>query len=98
MNGNIVVNIEVADDDWVAAQPDPSIFIEYTSANPACAGGDYVDGYFYNPQPFPSWSRNGQGKWIAPVALPEDAGTGEPSKLYIWNESTTSWDEVVIPE
>jgi hypothetical protein len=30
--------------------------------------------------------------WNAPVAMPEDAGTGEPPKRYTWNEDTTSWD------
>jgi hypothetical protein len=28
-----------------------------------------------------------------PVAMPEDAGTGEPPKLYQWDEATTSWVE-----
>jgi len=40
MNGDIVANIEVADENWIAAQPDPSIFIEYTTVNPATVGGD----------------------------------------------------------
>jgi hypothetical protein len=29
----------------------------------------------------------------APVAMPEDAGTGEPPKRYSWDEATTSWIE-----
>jgi hypothetical protein len=29
--------------------------------------------------------------WNAPVAMPEDAGTGEPPKRYTWDEVTTSW-------
>jgi hypothetical protein len=31
--------------------------------------------------------------WDAPVAMPEDAGTGEPPKRYSWDEATTSWVE-----
>jgi hypothetical protein len=31
--------------------------------------------------------------WEAPVAMPEDAGTGEPPKRYSWDEATTSWVE-----
>jgi hypothetical protein len=30
--------------------------------------------------------------WDAPVAMPEDAGTGD--KRYTWDEETTSWVEV----
>ena len=32
-------------------------------------------------------------QWDAPVAMPEDAGTGEPPKRYAWDEATTSWVE-----
>ena len=85
MNGNIVLNVEIADNAWIASQPDPSIFVEYTDANPAHVGGDYVNGYFYAPQPFPSWSRDGQGNWSAPVEMPND------ENQYVWNEQTQSW-------
>lgn len=61
-------------------------------------------GYTYNadidafvpPKPFNSWTLNNEtAQWEAPVAMPEDAGTGDPPKMYTWNEETTSWDEVV---
>jgi hypothetical protein len=57
-------------------------------------------GYTYNadidafvpPKPFASWVLNNDtAQWDAPVAMPEDAGTGEPPKMYSWDESTTSW-------
>ena len=57
-------------------------------------------GYTYNadidafvpPKPFPSWVLdNDTAQWNAPVAMPEDAGTGEPPKRYSWDEPTTSW-------
>ena len=60
-------------------------------------------GYTYNaqldafvpPKPFPSWVLNEEeANWEAPVALPADAGQGDPPKLYAWNESTLSWDDV----
>jgi len=60
-------------------------------------------GYTYNadidafvpPQPFASWLLNETtAQWEAPVAMPEDAGTGEPPKMYSWDEATTSWVEV----
>jgi hypothetical protein len=60
-------------------------------------------GYTYNedidafvpPKPYNSWVLNETtAQWDAPVAMPEDAGTGEPPKSYTWNEQTTSWVEV----
>jgi hypothetical protein len=60
-------------------------------------------GYTYNtdidafvpPKPFASWLLNeSTAQWEAPVAMPEDAGTGEPPKRYSWDEATTSWVEV----
>lgn len=50
---------------------------------------------FVPPQPYPSWTLNTEtAVWEAPVPLPEDAGTGEPPKMYAWNEETGAWDEV----
>ena len=50
---------------------------------------------FIPPKPYPSWLLNEDTcLWDAPVAMPEDAGTGEPPKRYSWDEATTSWVEV----
>lgn len=50
---------------------------------------------FIPPKPFASWVLNEDTcLWDAPVAMPADAGTGEPPKRYTWDESTTSWVEV----
>jgi hypothetical protein len=50
---------------------------------------------FIPPKPFASWILNeSTAQWEAPVAMPEDAGTGEPPKMYSWDEATTSWVEV----
>lgn len=50
---------------------------------------------FIPPKPYNSWVLNETTcLWDAPVAMPEDAGTGEPPKRYTWNESTISWDLV----
>jgi hypothetical protein len=78
---NNVINLVVCEDD----QPETATQITYTDANPAWIGGDYVDGYFYTPQPYPSWTRD-NGIWVAPIPMPDD---GLP---YIWNEETQSWD------
>jgi hypothetical protein len=48
---------------------------------------------FIPPKPFESWTLNTTTfLWDAPTPMPNDG------KLYRWNEDTTSWDEVVIPQ
>jgi hypothetical protein len=50
---------------------------------------------FIPPKPYNSWVLNETTcLWDAPVAMPEDAGTGEPPKRYTWDEDTISWVEV----
>lgn len=36
----------------------------------------------------PTW------QWVNPVAMPSDAGTGTPPKLYTWDEITKTWEDV----
>ena len=36
----------------------------------------------------PTW------QWVNPVAMPSDAGTGTPPKLYTWDETTKTWEDV----
>ena len=85
MKNGIVSNIVFADAEWANSQTDT--VIEYTNDNPAHIGGDYVDGFFYLPQPFPSWTRD-SGLWVAPVIMPTSV---EKNKAWIWNETTISW-------
>lgn len=77
---NIVINISVASEEW-----DSTGWIEYNQNNPAFIGGDYVDNYFYAPQPFPSWTRL-NGNWQPP--------TPQPEGNFYWDESTLSWIEI----
>lgn len=50
---------------------------------------------FIPPKPFASWVLNEDTcRWEAPLAMPEDAGTGDPPKMYVWDEETTSWVEI----
>jgi hypothetical protein len=46
---------------------------------------------FVAPQPYPSWTLDANAQWQAPVPMPSDAGTGEPPKMYSWDEATLSW-------
>lgn len=45
---------------------------------------------FIPPQPYASWTLNADAQWEAPVAYPTDGGK------YVWNEETTTWDEVTV--
>lgn len=46
---------------------------------------------FIPPQPYPSWSLDADCNWQAPVPLPADAGTGQPPKMYLWDETVANW-------
>jgi hypothetical protein len=49
----------------------------------------------FPPKPYPSWLLNEDTcLWDAPVAMPADAGTGEPPKRYTWDEEAVNWVEV----
>ena len=86
-DSGIVVAINVYPDDYELKTN------EVLVTNPAYVGGDYVEGYFYPEQPFPSWTRD-KGNWKSPIAMPADAGTGEPAKRYTWDEDSINWIEV----
>jgi hypothetical protein len=79
-NANVVLNIIVANNDW-----DSTGYVEYTNSNPAYIGGDYVDGYFYPPQPYTSWTRN-QGNWNPPTPKPAEG-------FCTWDETILNWVE-----
>lgn len=109
---NIVTNVIVAEQDFIdsGAVGDPSKWIQ-TSYN--TQGGEHKlggtplrknyagIGYSYDatkdafipPKPYTSWVLDENTcLWGAPVAMPDDG------KVYNWDEDTTSWVEVVIPE
>lgn len=87
MEGNVVANIIVCADDYVLKENE----IEYFEDNYACIGGDYDGGFFYAPQPFPSWTKS-NGQWVPPVAPPEvNRETNPDNKALIWDEANQSW-------
>ena len=51
---------------------------------------DATNDYFFAPQPYPSWTLDADARWQPPVAMPTD------DKMYTWNETTLSWEEVVL--
>jgi len=47
---------------------------------------------FIPPKPHNSWILDEETcLWKAPVALPEDSGTGNPPKNYVWDEESCNW-------
>ena len=80
---NIVINIIIANDDF---NPE-GLFVEYTDDNPAIIGGDFYLGFFYSPQPYPSWTRS-YGSWVSPKPYPIDGHS------YKWDETNQEWEEV----
>ena len=45
---------------------------------------------FVAPQPYPSWTLDGNNDWQPPTAKPNNG------KMYGWNESSLAWVEVAI--
>jgi hypothetical protein len=78
-DSGLVVNVIICED----TEPETETNIVYTDDNPAYIGGDRVDGYFYSPQPFSSWTRN-QGLWNPPAPMPDG--------YYLWNEESLAWE------
>ena len=80
---NIVVNVIVADANFVASQTDKTYVL--------CTRGGI--GYTYNadldifiaPQPYPSWTLDSNYDWQPPTSRPDDG------KMYSWNESQLEW-------
>jgi hypothetical protein len=94
---------------WVKTSYNTYGGVHYTEGEPSAdqtkafrfnyAGSGYtydsVRDAFIEPKPFDSWVLNETTcLWEAPVALPDDAATVP----YEWDESTTSWSEIVIPD
>ena len=86
LSNGIVSNIVTASEEWIAAQDNAADFIPYSSDNPAYIGGPYMDGVFYPPRPFPSWTPV-DGRWQPPTPRPSEGD-------WYWDEDTLSWVEV----
>ena len=83
IQNNIVVNVVVADAEWVDAQSGDFVLIGNLNVE---IGSSYENGVFVSPQPYPSWVRDGNS-WKAPQT--------QPDGVHAWDESTLSW--VAIP-
>jgi hypothetical protein len=89
IQNNIVINIVIADSNFVDLHDDDFVLIENQSVE---IGSSYENGIFVLPQPYPSWTRDGNS-WKAPISLPNDSYNYETSLgvIYMWDESSLSW-------
>jgi hypothetical protein len=96
IESGIVTWVIVADADFISSQSGTWVETREDGSirNKFAANGDTYDSgndVFYRPQPYPSWSLDGNWKWQPPVAVPSDWEIGV--KDYQWNESTRQWEE-----
>lgn len=89
-DNNLVVNVIVADAEFVATQTDKT-YVEYDDTKPAGIGFTYdpVNDVFVVPQPYPSWILNENFDWQPPTPMPTDG------KRYAWFEPNRMWIELV---
>jgi hypothetical protein len=93
INGNIVENVVLSTEEdilslegkYVECAQDASI--RYNFPGPGSIYDEENDA-FINSSPYPSWVLNESFKWEAPTPKPE-------SGKWWWNESETSWVEIV---
>ena len=46
---------------------------------------------FISPQPYASWTLDGNDDWQAPVTFPTDIGTEENPRHIVWDEDNQKW-------
>jgi len=78
---SIVVNVIVADADFVATQTDKN----YVLCDRGGIGWTYDGTNFIAPQPYASWTLDENNDWQPPTQMPS---TGGP---YKWSEEDLEW-------
>jgi hypothetical protein len=96
-SNNVVTQVIVAEQDFInSGKVGDSFLWVQTSYNNnfrkqyAGIGFTYdkANDVFIAPKPYASWTLDSSFDWQPPTAMPSD------DKMYTWNESTTTWDEV----
>ena len=93
LEGTLIINTIMAESQTVAEQVTGKTCVAYTTES-AEINGTYIDGKFIKQQPYPSWVRDGESGWKAPIDCPEI--DRENIKHYYWDEKTTSWIEKIV--
>jgi hypothetical protein len=90
-SSNIVIQVIVADQDFVNTQPGTWVQTDISGMSPINYAGigytwNSTLGGFIAPQPFPSWTLNNANcQWSPPTSYPMDGG------VYYWDEPSLSW-------
>lgn len=80
-----VVNVIIADADFVATQTDKN----YVVCTRGGIGWNFDGTNFIAPKPYPSWTLDGNHDWQPPTPKPDD------NKKYVWFEPNRRWIEVI---
>ena len=80
-NENIVVNVIVADADFIATQTDKT----YVLCTRGGIGWSFDGTNFVAPQPFASWTLDENNNWQPPTPMPIDGNE------YRWSEEDLVW-------
>lgn len=95
VDGNVVENIAVADDQKILELllPEKTVIAETETTGVAWVGAEVINGKFKPPQPYESWVWNNKAfTWEAPKPKP----TTNPEGYWEWDEETKSWIDRVF--
>ena len=92
LENNIVVNVVVAEQEWIDTQTGTWYLVKDDTIpqHNAIIGAKYdsLNEVFIHPKPYPSWILNSNYIWEAPVSKPEDG-------WYTWDEQNQEWKRVI---
>lgn len=93
LSNNIVENVIVADsiDAALNVIGDADMIVVTDATGPAYIGGDFYEGRFREPRPYPSWEWN-NNNWEPSTPYPSD------ENIYLWNENQRKWELLVNEE
>ena len=94
IENNIVLNTIVCNDITTAQEITGKTCIEYTDKNFAYINGEYKNGVFIAPKPYPSWVLDSNNLWQPPVVYPAEI----EGKYWQWNEETLGWISIAKPQ
>ena len=80
---NVVVHISVTTKEFMEANPEryTGVWVERNNAN---IGWTYNGTDFIAPQPYPSWTLDGNNDWQPPTPMPLEGS-------WTWNEAELAW-------
>ena len=80
LSGNLVINVLVADQEFINQLPNPQDYVETNSGG---IGWTFDGTNFIAPKPFDSWTLDSNHDWQPP--------TPKPDGNYRWDEAQLKW-------